>query len=313
MSIHPDTHMGAVGLIVTDLNRSVRYYHENLGLHVHRRDEGHAWLGAGGPDLLVLTEQAGARRVQRGRTGLYHFALLLPTRKDLARMLRHLVDTRTPLSGMSDHGVSEALYLQDPDGHGIEIYRDRPRAEWPVWQGTLQMVVDPLDTADLLGELTAGKVPWHGVAPETTVGHVHLHVAQIAAAEHFYCDLLGFDLIQRFAGQASFISAGGYHHHLGLNVWAGVGAPPPSDDAARLDWYEIVLPTDAAYNAVLERLRAGETATLEVSETLGVATALDPSANRIRLINQHQAAAQSPVAEPDTPPLSPDEGNGLHE
>ena len=287
--IHPETTMGAVGLIVADLNRSLRYYHENIGLHVHRRTETQVWLGAGGPDLLVLTEQPGARPVQRGRTGLYHFALLVPSRADLARVIRHLVDTRTSLAGMSDHGVSEALYLQDPDGHGIEIYRDRPRAEWPVSGGELQMVSDPLDVPGMLAEVTAGKVQWHGMAPGTTIGHVHLHVHSIPAAEAFYCGVLGFELMQRWQGQASFVAAGGYHHHLGLNVWAGVGAPPPPDDAARLDWFEIVLPTDSAYADAVARLQ-GNATELEVSEALGVTTALDPSGNRLRLINAHHAA-----------------------
>lgn len=308
--IHPETEMGAVGLIVADLNRSLRYYHENIGLHVHRRTETQVWLGAGGPDLLVLTEQQGVRPVQRGRTGLYHFALLVPSRADLARVIRHLVDTRTSLAGMSDHGVSEALYLQDPDGHGIEIYRDRPRAEWPLTDGELQMVSDPLDVEGILAEVTAGKVQWHGMAPGTTIGHVHLHVHSIPAAEAFYCDALGFGLMQRWHGQASFVSAGGYHHHLGLNVWAGVGAPPAPDDAARLDWYEIVLPNDAAYADVVARVQ-GLATPFEVSEALGVTTALDPSGNRLRLINAHHAArAATPASDSADPLAGSENGDG---
>lgn len=281
-SIHPATRMGAVGLIVSDLNRSLRYYHESLGLHVHRRDEARAWLGAGAADLLVLTEQAGARPVQRGHTGLYHFALLLPNRKELARLLRHLADTRTPLVGMSDHGVSEALYLQDPDGHGIEIYRDRPRDEWPQLGGVLQMVVDPLDVPGILAEVSSGKVVWHGLHSETTMGHVHLHVASLSQAEHFYCTVLGFDLIQRMMNQASFVSAGGYHHHLGLNIWAGMGAPPPPADAARLEWFEILLPDADAVAAVRARVAA---AGIELEGEGARLWLRDPAQNPLVLVN----------------------------
>ncbi len=290
-TIDPATHMGAVGLVVTDLNRSLRYYHESLGLHVHRREEGRAWLGAGAADLLVLSEQAGARPVQRGHTGLYHFALLLPNRKELARFLRHLADTRTPLVGMSDHGVSEAIYLQDPDGHGIEVYRDRPRDEWPVLGGALQMTLDPLDVPGLLAEVTSGKVIWHGLHGETTMGHVHLHVASLSQAEHFYCNVLGFGFVQRMMNQASFVSAGGYHHHLGLNIWAGLGAPPPPEDAARLDWFEIVLPDDAAFAAVRSRLAAAGVAHADEGGRIRLH---DPAQNPLVLVNASVRAESAP-------------------
>lgn len=283
-SIASATTMGAVGLIVADLNRSLAFYTGALGLHVQRRTPQQAWLGADGPTLLVLTEQPGAKPVQRGHTGLYHVAYLLPSRTDLARTLRHLIETRTVLSGASDHGVSEALYLSDPDGHGIEIYRDRPRSEWPSAGGALEMTLDPLDAAGLLQEIAGAHEAWHGMAAGTRIGHVHLHVRDIKEAETFYCTILGFDLMQRFAGQASFVSAGGYHHHLGLNVWAGVGAPPPPDDAARLHWYEILLPDADAYAEVLTRLRAANVA---VDDRSGVAALYDPAGNPIRLIDTY--------------------------
>lgn len=289
-SISPATHMGTVALIVADLNRSITYYTDRIGLHVQRREEGQAWLGAGGPDLLQLTEQPGAGPVRRGRSGLYHFALLLPNRRELARTLRHLVDTQTPMAGMSDHGVSEALYLADPDGHGIEIYRDRPRDEWPTRDGELEMTLDPIDVDGLLGEVTSGRVAWHGMDPATTMGHVHLHVNTLEAAEAFYCGVLGFDLMQRFHGQASFVSAGGYHHHLGLNIWAGYGAPPPPDDAARLDWFEIRLPDREALDAVTARLRDAGAA---LAQVVGGVQATDPAGNRVRLISERASAVNS--------------------
>ncbi len=260
MTIHPETTMGMVTLCVADLTRSLDYYRHRIGLQLHRQEIGTVFLGAGGPDLLCLVEQPGARPVQRGRTGLYHFALLLPSRLALARTLRHLLETRTPIAGASDHGVSEALYLTDPDGHGIEIYRDRPRAEWPMVSTPrgmeLAMTVDPLDVEGILGELAPGDGGGAAMPAETTVGHVHLHVAELEAAEAFYCGVLGFTLMQRFDRSASFVSAGRYHHHLGLNIWAGRGAPPPPDDAARLLHYQIVLPDAGALAAVLARVEA---------------------------------------------------------
>jgi catechol 2,3-dioxygenase len=257
-AIDAGTQMGAVALVVADLARSLDYYQRRIGLSLLERSDGRARLGVGERELLWLQEQPGARPFPSGHTGLYHYALLMPSRAALGRVLQHLLDTQTPVGGASDHGVSEALYLTDPDGHGIEIYRDRRRAEWPVAQGQLQMVLDPLDGP---GILAAGRgEAWRGMEEGTTMGHVHLHVAQLAAAESFYVDLVGFELMQRFGGQASFISAGGYHHHLGLNVWAGVGAPPAPADAARLLWYEVRLPDAAALDAVLARLRAGQVA-----------------------------------------------------
>ncbi len=243
-SIHPQTHMGRVHLTVADLNRSLDYYQHGIGLTLLRQENRTAYLGAGERELLVLTEQPGARPTRR-TTGLYHFALLTPSRLELARTLRHLIDTETPIDGASDHAVSEALYLTDPDGHGIEIYRDRPRAEWEFPDGKLKMFTEPFDIDGVLGELNGRAPTYTGLHPDTTMGHVHLHVANIQTAEQFYGELFGFEIMARYGPSASFVAAGGYHHHLGFNTWAGVGAPPPPPDAARLLWYEIVLPDTA--------------------------------------------------------------------
>ncbi len=250
--------MGRVALVVGDLARSVDYYEEHIGLRVIDRQAGRADLGVDGRTLLELHEQPGAEPVMKRRTGLYHFALLVPSRPDLGRVLRHFAAVQTPVDGASDHGVSEALYLSDPDGHGIEIYRDRPRSEWPVVNGELQMTLDPLDAQGIVASADA-EPAWQGMAAATVMGHVHLHVAHPQPAEAFYVGTLGFDLVQRYGGQATFVSAGGYHHHLGFNVWAGVGAPPPADDAARLRWYEIVLPNAEALAQTLARLEQAGT------------------------------------------------------
>jgi catechol 2,3-dioxygenase len=273
--IDPATHIGAVHLTISDLNRSVRFYEAHLGFTVHRRDDRHAWLGAGGADLLVLTRCERAPRV-RGTTGLYHFAILVPSRADLARALRRLVETETVMQGAADHGVSEALYLADVDGNGIEIYRDRRRDEWPRIDGRLRMVADPIDFEGLLGEDRGGNGA--GLAAATVVGHVHLHVARLDEAQRFYVDILGFELIQRYGPSALFVAAGGYHHHIGLNTWAGVGAPPPPPGAIGLDHFDVVLPNDAALAEVRSRVAA---AGIETEDADGGVLVRDPAKNAI--------------------------------
>lgn len=273
------TRIGRVSLTVRNLDESLAFYQQRLGFTLHRRDAASAVLGAGGPDLLELVENRAARQV-RNTTGLYHFAVLLPSRLELAQALRLIALTQTPLGGASDHLVSEALYLDDPDGNGIEIYRDRPRAEWPRAGNEVQMATDPLDLDGILAELSDDQ-PWPGLPGATTIGHIHLHVAQIAAAKHFYCDLLGFDQMQLFGGSALFVSAGGYHHHIGLNTWAGVGAPPPPADAVGLRHFEVVLPSEAARDAVVARLEAAQITT---QREAGAVVVRDPSQNTIHLV-----------------------------
>jgi catechol 2,3-dioxygenase len=271
--IDPAARIGAVHLIISDLGRSVRFYESHAGFTLHRREERTAWLGADGADLLVLSESKSAPRV-RGTTGLYHFAILVPSRGDLARALRRLVDTETVMQGAADHGVSEALYLADPDGNGIEIYRDRPREQWPYADGQLRMGADPLDLAALLEEDSRGNSA--GLAPGTVIGHVHLHVARLDETERFYVGVLGFDLMQRYGPSALFVAAGGYHHHIGLNTWAGVGAPPPPAGAIGLRYFDVQLPNAAAIDAVEQRLGAAGVA---VESTAGGFIVRDPSRN----------------------------------
>jgi catechol 2,3-dioxygenase len=277
-SIAPDTTVGTVALTVGDLARSLDYYQNNIGLQLQEQEGKVATLGVDHTPLLQLEELPGAQVVRRA-TGLYHFALLLPSRLELARTLRQLAETQTPVDGASDHLVSEALYLSDPDGHGIEIYRDRPRTEWYDAQGRFQMGTLRLDLRDVLGELQQDDRPWSGLHPDTVMGHIHLQVADVAAAERFYTEVIGFEHMTDYPS-ASFVSAGGYHHHLGMNNWMGVGAPPPPPTAARLLWYEIRLPNQAALDEVLARLQA---ANVSVEQTGQGWRTHDPSQNTIIL------------------------------
>jgi catechol 2,3-dioxygenase len=186
-------------------------------------------------------------------TGLFHLALLVPTRADLARTLRRVAGSGAPLSGASDHLVSEALYLSDPEGNGIELYRDRPRDEWPMAGESVEMATLPLDLESLLGE-PGGEAAAASMPEGTILGHVHLQVADLDAAEAFWVDALGLDVTARGYPGALFTSAGGYHHHVGLNTWAGVGAPSPPVGARGLVRFEVVLPDESAVAEAAERL-----------------------------------------------------------
>jgi catechol 2,3-dioxygenase len=248
MPIAPAAHVGAVHLTVADLDRSLDYYRGSIGLQVLEGGDGEASLGTGGAELLHLVEEQGARPAD-GYTGLFHFALLLPARADLAAWLRHAGRDGVQLTGASDHYVSEALYLRDPDHHGIEIYADRPREVWrehPERIGTW-----PLDIDDLLATTEAATLE---LPTGTTMGHVHLRVADVEDAIGFYRDKVGFDLIAQLGLEAAFLSAGGYHHHLGANTWESRGAPPPPSGTASLRRFTIVVPDDAERGRVLERL-----------------------------------------------------------
>jgi catechol 2,3-dioxygenase len=251
--IDPSAKIGDVHLTISRLDRSIEFYETRLGFTLHRRDDETAWLGAGGPDLLVLSQSEKAPRVS-GTTGLYHFAILVPSRRHLGRALRRLIVNDVDLQGVADHGVSESLYLADPDGNGIEVYRDRPREQWPFVNGRLRMGTDPLDLDSLLAEDRDGDR--RGLDPATVIGHVHLHVSRLDESERFYVDVLGFELMQRFGPGALFVAAGGYHHHIGLNTWAGVGAPPPPPGAIGLRHFVVRLPTESAREETLARVQS---------------------------------------------------------
>lgn len=281
-TLPPDTHIAAVALTVSNLDRSLRFYQQYLGFRRLENDGPGASLGVeGGPPLLVLHENTTAQAKPRRSTGLYHFAILHPSRLHLARTLRRLIEMGYPLQGASDHLVSEAIYLADPDDNGIEIYADRPRAAWPRLDGAIRMSTDPLDFEGLMAELNSDGSPWQGLPAGTTIGHVHLHVDDLRPAEAFYCQLLGFDLVTRYGPSALFVSAGGYHHHIGLNTWAGVGAPPPPAEAVGLRYYEIAVPSEAAWAGVAARIEASDTLFRPVERGIELR---DPAGNGVRVV-----------------------------
>ena len=277
--ISPLTTMGPVHLTVADLPRSLAFYREAIGLEVLEDGAGRASLGAAGYELLVLVEEAGAPPAL-GHTGLYHFALLVPQRADLARWLAHAARDQVRLAGLSDHSVSEAIYLSDPDGHGIEIYCDRPRETWEGEVGT-RLTTVPLDIDGVLDELEDPETaPFDGLPAGTVMGHVHLKVADVPEAVDFYSGVLGLDLMARLGNQAAFLSAGGYHHHVGANTWESAGASPPAPGAAALRHATIVLPDESERERVVERV---ESSGRSVESSPEGATVVDPSGNALVL------------------------------
>ena len=232
--------LGAVHLTVADLGRSLDYYRTQIGLDVLAEEDGTATVGAGARRLLVLHEEPGARPAD-GYSGLFHYALLVPERRDLARWLAHAARDRVPLTGLSDHAVSEAIYLRDPDGHGIEIYCDRPREQW---EGRVLelMTTIPLNTDDLFSELDdPATEPFDGLPDGTVMGHVHLRVAEIEPIVDFYGEL-GFELMAQLGRQAAFLAVGGYHHHLGANTWESAGRQQPPEGHANLRHATMIVP-----------------------------------------------------------------------
>jgi catechol 2,3-dioxygenase len=268
-----DLRFGAIALAVTDLERSIDYYRRRLGMDLIQRDGSRATLGAGGRRLVELEERRGAAR-NSDAADLFHFALRLPSRPALARQLAHLMATDTRLTGASDHNVSEALYLRDPDGHGIELYRDRPRDAW-YRDGRVQMGTTALDLEKLLEDAPGRRE--NGLDPDSVIGHVHLETVDLQRAKAFYVDRLGLDVTTERAG-AIFMSKGGYHHHVAVNTWGG-RTRAARDDRERIGmlWFEIQLPDRQDLAAVADALGADVTA----DQTLVVA---DPNGLAIRFV-----------------------------
>ena len=279
--IPPGTSIGKVRLRVADIDALSEFYERIVGLRGLERDGDLARLGPeGGEPLVELLAAPAAGPPPSFSTGLFHLAILVPDRAELARSLRRVIEQGWRLTGASDHLVSEALYLRDPEGNGIEIYRDRPRDQWGHGDnGELKMATLPLDLDDVLADEGASERPPNGMPAETTMGHVHLRVADIPAAEGFYNGALGLDVMVRSYPGALFVAAGGYHHHVGLNTWESQGAPAPPEGSLGLDRWELVLPDEDERDAAAGRV--GETG--DPGHTDDGVLARDPAGNHVLL------------------------------
>jgi catechol 2,3-dioxygenase len=280
------THIGYVQLRVRDLERALAFYVDVLGFKLVSGGRHTATLSATGrgPGLLVLTAKKDASARPPRTTGLYHVAFRVPNRRALALAIQHLRDSQWPLDGFADHDVSEAVYLSDPDDNGIEVYADRPRTTWPLRDGHVEMVTVPLDLDDLMRELADWPGTWEGIDPATDVGHIHLRVSDLDRAEAFYSGVLGFDVTQRSLTGALFVSAGGYHHHVGANVWHSAHGSRPPADALGLISYSIVIPDAAARSAIEQRLR--DVSVPVHTDDVGAVRAGDPDGNMIELVDK---------------------------
>ncbi|MGN7398290.1 VOC family protein [Cytobacillus praedii] len=281
MNFHrePNVFVSHVHLKVADLQRSIEFYQQVIGFQLLEQTKNKASLSADGKTVLVTIEQPETIHSKQLRTtGLYHFALLLPSRSDLAKVIEHFIKIGYPLQGASDHLVSEALYLADPDGNGIEIYADRPSSTWEWNNEEVVMSTERLDIESILAE-GDGK-PWAGLPSDTLMGHIHLHVSELHKTEEFYCKGLGFNVVTRYGGQALFISTGCYHHHIGLNTWNGIGAPAPSENSVGLKHFTLVYPNEEARISAVANL---EKIGAVVTQEHGQYSTADPSGNPILL------------------------------
>jgi catechol 2,3-dioxygenase len=277
---------GAVALTVADLDRAERFYEQVIGLKPLGRDGDVVRLGAADDTPLVeLHGDPDAPPAPDRATGLFHLAVLVPSRPELARAIRRVVDGGWRFTGASNHIVSEAMYLNDPEGNGIEIYRDQPRAEWDWDGGELRMATLALDVDAIMREEPQDADA--GMPAGTTMGHVHLKVADIGATEGFYGGMLGMEVTVRAYPGALFLSTGGYHHHIGANTWAGENAPTPAPGTRGLRSYELLLPDAGAVAELAGRLDAGDVRVEDRGD--GVMTAADPSGNVLRLTPRAQA------------------------
>ncbi|MGE0564684.1 MAG: VOC family protein [Pseudolabrys sp.] len=272
--------IGETALAVRDLDRVADYYRVLLGLSEIERSADALRLGAGGVPILTLERRPHFRPDDPRAAGLYHNAFLMPTRLDLARWIVHIIQRRIPISGASDHGVSEAIYLDDPEGNGVEVYSDRPASSWD-WRGDMvAMMTEPLDIDAILQERN-DKTPAYESAPGgLRVGHIHLHVGDVEQAEAFYCGILGLAVVRRRGG-ATFMSSGRYHHHVGANTWRSPGAGLRDSDRAGLSWFAFEAEDDRAFDAMAARLKFAQVAIDSHEDALVFA---DPWGNRIRLV-----------------------------
>lgn len=275
----PASFVQALTLKVKDLARSTKFYEEIMGFTVINQEKEKVVFSVNGKDpILTLITFDSIKSLESRKTGLYHFAILLEKRSDLAKFIRHLIKNNFPLPGAADHHVSEALYFSDPDGNGIEVYYDRSSDDW-IWNnGEVHMITDQLDIGDIMS--TLDNTTWEKAPSTTVLGHIHLHVRDLNESEKFYKDLLGLDVVCRYGGQALFLSFDNYHHHIGLNTWNGVGALAPSANSVGLESYRLVYGTDELLQSAIKRLEEVNYPITKEGNNLFVT---DPSSNKLLL------------------------------
>ncbi|WP_223637214.1 VOC family protein [Planococcus sp. 4-30] len=281
MNFHqkPVTYVGEVGLKVMDLKKMKQFYQEIIGFDVISEEQNYVELGSGGKVLVKLEAVEGVTPKQGRYAGLYHFAILLPTREDLGKILVHLHQQGIQL-GSSDHLVSEALYLSDPEGNGIEIYRDREPEQWNWSNDEVSMTVDPINAQGLVEAAQSSSEPWKRMPETTVMGHIHLHVSNLVEARDFYVEALGFEVVSSLGGQALFLADQKYHHHIGMNVWNGTGIPALPEKEAGLHYYTLIMEEEKR-KELGKKLQAMGT---EIVEQDNYWEVKDPSGNAIRLL-----------------------------
>lgn len=276
----PNIYANHVALKVMDLEKSLEFYQKIMGLKILERDGKQAKLTADGINPIVTIEQPdNVKKKELRRTGLYHYAILLPSRKDLGKFIKHLRDTQYPIIGASYHGISEAIYLQDIDDNGIEVYADTPVSTWKWENNVLEMVTKPLDIRDVMAE--AKDEVWEGMPKDTIIGHIHLHVSDMEKAEKFYVHALGFDIVTKIPNQATFTSTGKYHHHIAFNIWNGKDIPPPSENSVGMKYFDLKLPDQKTRHDLIDRLNS---LGFEVKFENGSFVVKDPAQNEIHLV-----------------------------
>jgi catechol 2,3-dioxygenase len=270
-------HIGCVNIVVRDLNRMTAYYRDLLGLAVQEQTPKSVKLGTGGVTLLELIHRPDALPDDQREAGLYHNAFLMPTRADLARWILHASKSRVPITGASDHDVSEAIYLDDPEGNGVEVYADRPREKWRRDGSMIFQKTEALDIDAIVAEVDRATANYPSAPGGLRIGHIHLRVGDIAKAENFYCGALGFNVTRRRNG-ASFVSSEGYHHHVAVNTWHSNGARERNNRRAGLGWFTVEVNDQPTMDGLKKRLVA---AGIKMDALVGGFAALDPWGNRI--------------------------------
>lgn len=269
-----------IHLKVEDIDRSLGFYQDIMGFKVLKNEERLAVLTSDGVTPMIIIEQPiDVIAKLPKRTGLYHFALLLPNRISLGLFLKNIIKNQYPIIGGSNHGVSEAVYLQDPDDNGIEIYIDTDSATWEWDNENVKMVNSPIDYEGIIA--SAGDLEWNGMPTETIIGHIHLHVADLNESKRFYLDGLGFDLMQEMQNTAVFTSTGGYHHHIGFNIWNGKGAKALPDNSVGMKFYSLIFPDEESRRKTIEKLEILGFSAIYRDHKIFVK---DPSENLIELI-----------------------------